>query len=686
MGAEDAPDPLNLIAAPGIVFANAATIERIGSAEPELTLQELPSLPDGIVLMDISIAEKILRRPIQFSRLLVLNDQPLRQQDLATVAPDLFCEAPAQTIDASRLTDSFHLNLTAFGALSFAVGLFIVYGTIGLAFEQRRPVIRTLRALGVPRLHLAYAMSVELITFAILAGLMGLIIGYFTAAALLPGVSATLRGLYGAEVSNTLIMRPIWVATGLAMALGGTLLAGSRAIWLLFRVPVLGTSHIDGWAARTERSAVWLALSGLLMLVLGTAILLLFDGLAAGFAFLGALLVGTALLLPWVLTRVLALGAKLAKGPISQWVWADMRAQSSGLSLALMALLLAVATNIGVGTMVSSFRLTFTGWLDQRLAAEIYVTTESDAQGAALTKWLAPRSDAVLPIRFVERTQNGRPLRLYGVADHATYRENWPLLAQTPDTWDQVASGAGIVINEQLSRRENLTLGDSITLFADISLPVVGIYSDYGNPNGQALIGLKDFEKRFPEAPNRQFGVRLPRQDVPALLADLRDEFELSTDSLIDQAALKALSLQVFERTFLITGALNILTLLVAGFAIFTALLTLWTMRLPFVAPVWVLGLQRRQLARLEILRSLILAALTCLVALPLGLVLAWALLSVINTEAFGWKLPMYVFPVEWVLPVLFALLSAALAAAWPGYQLLRIAPSELLKVFTNEK
>ena len=43
-----------------------------------------------------------------------------------------------------------------------------------------------------------------------------------------------------------------------------------------------------------------------------------------------------------------------------------------GLSLALMALMLALATNIGVGTMVSSFRQTFVGWLDQRLVSEFY--------------------------------------------------------------------------------------------------------------------------------------------------------------------------------------------------------------------------------------------------------------------------------------------------------------------------
>ena len=56
---------------------------------------------------------------------------------------------PSAETDLERLTDSFHLNLTAFGLLSFFVGLFIVNSAIGLAFEQRLPILRTLRACGV---------------------------------------------------------------------------------------------------------------------------------------------------------------------------------------------------------------------------------------------------------------------------------------------------------------------------------------------------------------------------------------------------------------------------------------------------------------------------------------------------------------------------------------------------------
>ena len=41
----------------------------------------------------------------------------------------------SDTDDLQRLTESFHLNLTALGLLAFLVGLFIVHAAIGLALE-----------------------------------------------------------------------------------------------------------------------------------------------------------------------------------------------------------------------------------------------------------------------------------------------------------------------------------------------------------------------------------------------------------------------------------------------------------------------------------------------------------------------------------------------------------------------
>jgi ABC-type antimicrobial peptide transport system, permease component len=270
------------------------------------------------------------------------------------------------------------------------------------------------------------------------------------------------------------------------------------------------------------------------------------------------------------------------------------------------------------------------------------------------------------------------------VADHPTYRDNWPLLDALPGVWDRVAAGEAVLVNEQLARREGLAPGDTIPLPGDWTPEIAGVYSDYGNPTGQLLVGLSEFTARFPEAERLRYGVRT--DDPEGLARALTQEFGLPPENLIDQAALKDFSLQVFERTFAVTAALNVLTLAIAGFAILTSLLTLATMRQPQLAPVWALGLTRARLARLEVIRALILAALTLVAAIPVGLVLAWVLLAVINVEAFGWRLPMRLFPLDWLWLAGLSGLAALLAALWPARRLARMPPAELLMVFANER
>ena len=148
----------------------------------------------------------------------------------------------------------------------------------------------------------------------------------------------------------------------------------------------------------------------------------------------------------------------------------------------------------------------------------------------------------------------------------------------------------------------------------------------------------------------------------------------------------KERSVEVFERTFTVTHALNVLTLSVAGFAIFTSLLTQSAMRLPQLAPVWALGLTRRKLAGLELLRGILLAGLTMVMALPLGLVLAWLLLAVVNVEAFGWRLPMHVFAWDWLVLGFYGLIATALAATIPARRFSQTDPAELVKVFAHER
>ena len=250
---------------PGQTWIAAQTLQALGlqageqpwtvSGQRLPPLQVQPDMAPGLLLTDIGFAQPLLDMPGRLSRLLV---------DKAFAAtlptpPAALQLKQGEDNNLSRLTESFHLNLDALGFLSFVVGLFIVHAAIGLALEQRRGLLRTLRACGVSARLLIVSLAVELGVLSLLGGVLGVISGYLLASLLLPDVAASLRGLYGAEVAGQLNLSPWWWLAGLGLSLLGALLAGASSLWRAARLPLLALANAQAWH---EAHGRWLRRQG----------------------------------------------------------------------------------------------------------------------------------------------------------------------------------------------------------------------------------------------------------------------------------------------------------------------------------------------------------------------------------------------------------------------------------------
>ena len=658
---------------------------RDGQLMPPLVLQA--ELAPGVIVVDISHAQALLGAPGQLSRLLLEKEPPALPADIAA---QLMLQTGGDDGDLQRLTDSFHLNLTALGLLAFVVGLFIAHAAIGLALEQRRGLIRTLRACGVSLRVLLTGLALELGVFALLGGLAGVVSGYLLASLLLPDFAASVRGLYGAQIAGQLSLSPQWWLAGVGVSLLGALLAGVSSVLRAARLPLLVLAQPQAWRLA---QGPWLRRQALVALLLGLVALGCWEwgnNLTSAFVLLAALLLAAALLLPALLELALAGLARLCRRPLPQWFVADSRQQLPALSLALMALLLALAASVGVGSMTEGFRRTFTGWLDQRLSADLYLTPRDTAQAVQISDWLAcqPEATAVLPNWRVEWRLQQWPTQVQGIVDHPYYSNHWPLLEKSAGAWEQLAQGRGIMLSEQLARRLQLGLGDALQLPEPSAqtMPVVGIYADYGNPKGHLLISADWLRQHWPQATLSNLGLTVASEHLPALKRALGQQFNLDDSRMVEQTTLKRWSAAVFERTFAATAALNSLTLGIAGVALFISLLSLGQSRLGQLAPLWALGVERRRLIWLTLGQTLMLSSFTVLLAIPLGLLLAWCLVAVVNVQAFGWRLPLYVFPGQLLQLAVLGVLTSILASAWPLWQLARRQPSDLLRQFANER
>jgi putative ABC transport system permease protein len=251
-----------------------------------------------------------------------------------------------------------------------------------------------------------------------------------------------------------------------------------------------------------------------------------------------------------------------------------------------------------------------------------------------------------------------------------------------------LATDDAVMLSEQLARRLKLQAGQHLTIptpNGPWSPRIVGIYADYGNPKGHLLVNVNHLLRGWPQLTPNRFNLRIEPKNIPTLLSALQTRFQLDDSRIVDQARLKGWSVQVFERTFAATAALNSLTLAVAGVALFISLLTQSQSRLGQLAPLWALGVTRKQLMLLNLGQTWLLAVLTLVLALPLGIALAWCLDAVINVQAFGWRLPLRVFPWQLLQLMGLALLATLLASAWPLYSLYRTQPADLLRTFAHE-
>ena len=688
------PDALALVQPPFSLYASRAYADYKDFAPGrQLTLADGRVLPPlrmaptaahtGFALLtDILHAQELLRQPDRISHILFYrlsaDEQQWLTERFGNQARLVDLRRPGQV---NQLSESFRLNLTAMGLLAFVVGLFISYNALNFAITQRQGLVSRLRAAGSSLADIITALALELILWALLASVIGTLSGLQLAKLLLPGVAMTLEGLFGSDVGGELSWQ--WSHFFLALGMVGmsTAAALGMPLWRLANTPILWlqqrrVQHIGERQTRHRQLACALLLTaaaaGMWWLPGGQ-----FQALCLVALVLLAATLALTSLLHWLVhgcRRLLAAAGLLARRPILHWWLSDSDYHLGRNQVALMAFLLALATNVGVNTMVGSFRVTLEHYLDGKLNASLYLRPPP-ALTEQIADWLGrqPGVGHVSRYRHLDATLNGFEGALVVLDNHPFERQSVRLREHQPQLWQRLFNREGVLISESLAYQTGTRLADAMTIDLGklkLTRPVLGIYYDYGNPAGQVLTAPLAEQPMITTA----LGVYLDSVgDLPALKERLQQRFDLQAHELIVQQGLKDVSLRVFERTFAITRSLNALTLIVAAIGIFCALAATGVERQRQIAAIKSLGLNQRQLYRALLGQQLLLGGLTALLALPAGLLLAWLLITQVNYHAFGWTMPLYLFPWHYLLAWLTGLFAVALSSLWPLWRLSRV-------------
>jgi len=663
-----------------IVGANVATVRIVGTIREETLDPEGMNLP---LVTDIASAQELLAIDGITRIDLVLTAAEVERLEALTIPGARLLPAASRNAGFSELARAFRTNLTALSLLALLVGVFLIYATMSFAIVQRREIFGVLRAIGVSRRQLLLSILIEAAVIGGAATVLGLALGHALASGLVDLMLSTIGDLYFTSTVTAAEPSALIYWKGLAIGVLTTLLAAlAPALEAANSAPnaVMSRAALEQTARRVSRSGARLALP---VIALGSLFFIVAPrSLFVGFAGLFLIIVAGALLIPAGTTLLLRFAEPAAERVFGIPGSLAVRGVSASLSrtgVATAALSVAVATVIGVGVMIGSFRVSLAQWLDATLIADVYLSVpDSTATQNGFTK---ARLNAIEALPEVAGISLSRFTTLPTVDGELNVRAIQPgpqgwgltLLSESPDNALQRLSAAeGVMISEPYSYRRQLSVGDDLVLPAaegDKAFLILGIYRDYISDGGSVLMPLDLYRREWNDPRVGGVGVYFhattdrssARTAIRALVREAPSIRFRSNDAIRER------SMEVFDRTFKITEVLRVLAGIVAFLGLLSALLSIELERARETAILRALGLTPRQIGTLALTQTGLLGLAAGLLSIPLGVVMAALLVFIINQRSFGWSMGLTVEPAPLLLGIALALSAALLAGIYPA-------------------
>ncbi len=311
--------------------------------------------------------------------------------------------------------------------------------------------------------------------------------------------------------------------------------------------------------------------------------------------------------------------------------------------IAVAALTVAVSATVGVGIMIDSFRGSVAAWLENTLSSDIYVSAPSSSSGMGDGNLPAGIDSAIRTIPGVADISKGRsrridtdagPVSLLALESSQRSHRGFRFKGETAhDLWPRFEAGELALISEPYAFHHQAGVGDLVRTFTARGwreIEIGGVLMDYGADSGMLVLTRRLYAELWEDESYSTIGVVLApgAQAGPALarLRTLASEYDQAIQVRANRI-IREQSLEVFDRTFVITRVLRILAVGVAFIGVLSALMALQLERAREHAILRATGVTRGQLLGLILLQTSAMGIAAGLLATPLG----WIMGALLN-------------------------------------------------------
>ena len=596
--------------------------------------------------------------------------------------------AAGRTRATAEMSKAFMTNLTAMSLLALLVGLFLIFNSVSFSVLQRRNLIGILRGLGVTRKQLFAIILTEAALLGVVASLLGVGFGVLLGEQLLALVSRSINDLYFRLSVTDVSIAPASIAKGLVAGIGTALAAAAvPALEATSYQPRLALTR-SALERRTRALLPYVTIGGIVVMLASVALLAVSGrNLVAGLTAVFLLILGFSSCVPFAvrhLSRWLEPAAHRLAGMPARLAIGGIASGLSRTGVAIVALAVALSATIGVSVMVDSFRGSVNRWLEQSLQADVYAGVQRGALDEELLEALQGMEgvEATSTSRrgWIEEPGGQTQLVALRMAP-GSYAGTEILDADPAAVWPAWEGGDAVLVSEPYGYYNGVGAGDRIALPTDVGerdFEVLATYQSYDVNASAVMMSRATYDRYFDDPGVDTLGLYLDdgvsADEVVATIKALSaGRQEIRVDSNV---RIRELSLEIFDQTFVITNVLYWLAMGVAFIGILSAMLALQLERARELATLRALGMTPGQVGGMIALQSGGIGLLSGVAAIPLGVVMAWVLIDVINRRAFGWQIDMSVAPGILATSVVFAVLTAVLAGLYPARRAARSEPA----------
>lgn len=658
---------------------------------------------ENLLIVDVSTAQRLFEMSGELSRIDLIipqNKEDTLIPEIESVMPDgiSIVRSDSRSETVSQMTRAFEFNLQALSMLALLVGMFLIYNTMTFSVVQRRQLIGRLRALGVIKNEVLTFILKEALLIGFIGTVLGIISGFFLAQVLLKLVTQSINDLYFVLSVQELSVGFFSLAKATVLGIGATLAAAFWPAREASQAKVSTVLQRSSNESKLEERLWFLAGSGLMAGGLGLGILLLpGGGIAAGYTSLLFMIVGFSLMIPLCIVGLAKLFRPIMgsiNGLIGKMSVRGVVTELSRTSVAIAALVVAVAATVGVGVMVDSFRTTVVSWLEAQLQADVYiqppsaVSRKTDSELAPKLVKLLKETEGVSRAHTVHsvdvRTNNGTD-NLVTIDQGIEAQKSYQIKSKANNFWQRYTNEDIVMVSEAYAYHNNVAMGDSIFVQTDrgkAGFQVQAINFDYASDTGTITMNRAIFNQYFDDKAISGLALyAVDNVNIDELVEQLRERAAGMQEVFIrSNRGLREASIEIFDRTFTVTIVLRMLAMLVAFIGILSALMALQLERAREHAVLRANGMTPGQLWKYVISQTGVMGTMAGLLSLPLGILMAYILVYVINLRSFGWTLQFMIDYKLLLQAVGLSVIAALLAGIYPSFKMAKANPADALR------